>query len=83
MAMTTYFVVQPFGPGKRGIEPKEARMAQSRDQAERLARRLAGQGAAVAFSRAGDPTLGDYDEAEIIGIYGELPEDALDAMTAS
>ena len=84
MARQTYFVVQPFAPGKGGkLEPKPAMPAQSRDQAERVARRLGERGGAVAFSRTGDPQLGEYDEAVVIGAFGELPEDAIEAMSAA
>lgn len=84
MAQETYFAVQPFAPGKRGkLVPGQPVPAQGRDHAERLARRLAEDGAAVAFSRSGDPALGEYDEAVIIGVFGDLPEDALEAMSAA
>jgi hypothetical protein len=30
---------------------------------------------AVAFSKAGDPQLGDWDDAVILGRYGDVPDD--------
>lgn len=30
---------------------------------------------AVAFSRTGDPKLGDFEDAVILGRYGETPSD--------
>ncbi len=41
-------------------------------EAERLSRLNAG---AVAFSRTGDPSLGEFSEAKIIKKFGELPAD--------
>jgi hypothetical protein len=43
-------------------------------RAEAMARheRYAG---AIAFSRQGDPDVGEYDDAEILKTFGEVPED--------
>ena len=30
---------------------------------------------AIAFRRTGDPALGDFEDAVILGRYGETPED--------
>lgn len=30
---------------------------------------------AIAFSRTGDPAIGDFDDAEILGRYRETPDD--------
>ncbi|MEW9310638.1 hypothetical protein [Labrys neptuniae] len=30
---------------------------------------------AIAFSRSGDPDIGYFDDAEILGRYGETPDD--------
>lgn len=76
--MVTYFVVQGFQRGKRGMliaeDPREARGA---DHCKRMAARLMEEGRAgvVAFSRTGDPGTGDWQDAVIIDRKGELPDD--------
>lgn len=76
--MITYYVVQSYQLGKRGMfiadDPREAR---SEDHCRRMVARLAEEGrvGVVGFSRTGDPNTGDWDDAVIITRYGELPED--------
>lgn len=75
----TYYVVQPFEMSPRGrykvCQPVEA---QSRDQALRRAERLAGeQGGAIAFSRTGDPEFGDFEDAIVLGKFGNVPDEFL------
>jgi hypothetical protein len=53
-------------------DPKEARSA---DQAIRIAGSLAaeeGRCGAIAFSRTGDPALGDFEDAVILKTVGEV-----------
>jgi hypothetical protein len=53
-------------------DPKEAR---SSDQAVRMATSLArmeGHCGAIAFSRTGDPALGDFEDAVILKTVGEV-----------
>lgn len=53
-------------------DPKEARSA---DQAIRMAASLAieeGHCGAIAFSRTGDPALGDFEDASILKTVGEV-----------
>jgi hypothetical protein len=77
MAATTYYVAVAF---KRSEEdgdivagdPKEARTA---EQAIRMAGTLAvveGHCGAIAFSRTGDPALGDFEDAVILKTIGEV-----------
>ncbi len=75
--MVTYFVVQSFSQGKKGrIVPDQAVQAQSEDHARRMALRLSETRAgAVAFSRSGDPTTGEYEDAIILASYGYMPEE--------
>ena len=80
--MATYYVVQAFQTGKRGVliadQPREAKGV---DHALALAERLAESRAGViAFSRAGDPDTGDYDDAEILARHGVVPEALLEAV---
>lgn len=81
MPQVTYCVVLPFRKLPDGDwlydEPVPA---QNRDHAVRTARRLAQQGGAIAFSRTGDPDTGEFADAQVLGIFGEVP---LEAMVAA
>ncbi|HEY4202079.1 MAG TPA: hypothetical protein VGM83_16110 [Devosiaceae bacterium] len=56
-------------------EPREAR---SELHARALALRLSEtHDAVIAFSRTGDPLLGDWYDASVIARYGELPDEAV------
>lgn len=79
MSKTTYFVVLPFETSKRGrVVAGQAQQAQTEHHAIRMAERLAAQkGGAVAFSRAGDLEAGDFDEAVILGKFGDVPDEAI------
>lgn len=77
MGSVTYFVALPFGRDDDGnlcageaVEAQSALVAKSR--AARLA--LVHDGA-VAFSRTGDPDLGDFEPAVVLVQYGEVPSD--------
>ena len=52
------------------IEVSDADRA--RRQAERVAR---SKGSAVAFSRTGDPITGEFDDAVILGSFGEVADE--------
>ena len=75
MANVTDYVVVPFEHDDKGVftmlDPIEARSA---DSARFKARLLADAGkGSVAFSRTGDPDLGDYREGELLVALGSLP----------
>ena len=58
-------------------EPKEARSA---DQAVRMAKTLAAtvpHCGAIAFSRTGDPALGEFEDAVVLKTVGEVDEGLL------
>jgi hypothetical protein len=84
MDTMTYYVALAFTRSEEGgdivaCEPKEAR---SRDQAIRLAGSLAameGHCGAIAFSRTGDPALGDFEDAVILKTIGEVDAGLLSA----
>lgn len=83
MARVTYFVVQPFENTKRRrLAEGAAQQAQNRDHAARMARRLAERGGAIAFARSGDPVVGEYDDPEIIAVYGTIPEELRELLAA-
>ena len=77
MGTMTYYVALAFTMSEDGGEivasdPEEAR---SSDQAIRLAGSLArmeGHCGAIAFSRTGDPALGDFEDAVILKTVGEV-----------
>ena len=80
MASVTYFVALPFVRGEDGsLIAGEAVECQSSGSAVRTAARLALTAvSAVAFSRTGDPSTGDFEDAQIIKAFGEpVSRDAL------
>ncbi|MDZ5448902.1 hypothetical protein [Labrys sp. ZIDIC5] len=83
MASITYFVVLPFVEGMRGrLLPGEAREARDRDHAIKLAAAIGLSVGAIAFSRTGDPDLGEFQDAEIIAEVGRIPPAGAEAYAA-
>jgi hypothetical protein len=78
MAGATYYVALPFvmsddGPAPReGVECMSASAAIIR--AEALSRKEENIGA-VAFSRTGDPALGEFADAVSLRAFGDVPSD--------
>jgi hypothetical protein len=77
MSRITYFAVLPFirnDDGNlialEGVEVPSATAAPAR--ASWIART---HGGAVAFSRTGDPAIGEFDDAEILAKVGDVPAD--------
>lgn len=76
----TYFVVLGFQQTKRGAlvadEPREIHGGKERciSAARRLSEQRAG---VIAFSRTGDPDMGDWEDATILWQDGIVPEDVL------
>jgi hypothetical protein len=79
MASVTYYVALPFVEGEDGdLVAGEAQECQTATAAIRRAESISKANAgAVAFSRRGDPATGDFDPAEEIGRFGDVPEDNL------
>jgi hypothetical protein len=76
MAAITYYVVQPFRMIEGELVPGEPMEKRSADLARSAARMIGlreGDGA-VAFSRSGDPQLGDFEDAVVIARAGLVPE---------
>lgn len=78
--MVTYFVVQTFQKGRKGIlvadQPKQAR---DQNHCEILAERMSRSAAAVvAFSRRGEPETGDWEDAIILAQYGQVPDELME-----
>lgn len=81
----TYFVVLGFRPQKgrrQGLVADQPIEAQSAKAARRRAQRYADAGGAgLAFSRTGDPGLGNWQDAVILGSFGEVPEEAVEGVS--
>ena len=79
MSTVTYYVSMAFDHDEAGdlvaLEPMEARTpAAAVSRARSLATSKAG---VIAFSRTGDPDLGDFADAVVLFRDGEVLEDAL------
>jgi hypothetical protein len=78
MAEITYFVALPFVLSDDGVAPQEAvectSAAAAVARAESLSR-AAGIVGAVAFSRTGDPMMGEFGDATVIRKFGDVPSD--------
>lgn len=83
MAAVTYYVALPFVRTEDGdLVAGEAQEKQTATAALNEARRMADRGAgAVAFSRLGDPSIGEFDDAKVIETFGEVP--SLDDLLGS
>ena len=80
MANVTYYVVLPFIRDDDADEliAEDGQEAPSAHSAMSRARAMVGRKVgAIAFSRTGDPAIGDFDDAVILGRYGETPDDIL------
>lgn len=73
----TYFAVLPFSRTEDGDFLAEVAIeVRSAEQARATASRMAApERGAVAFSKTGDPQLGEWDDAVILGRYGDVPDD--------
>jgi hypothetical protein len=78
MSEVTYYVALPFVPSDDGIAAGEAVECFSANaavmRAEALSRKP-GHVGAIAFSRTGDPSSGDFSDATLIRKFGEVPDD--------
>lgn len=79
---TTFYVVQPFlRRGAADVVPGDAYEAPSASLAVKRAQALSAETVgAIAFSRSGDLSSGEFDDAVILGMYGTIPDEALDAI---
>ncbi|TPK15199.1 hypothetical protein FJ872_19585 [Mesorhizobium sp. B2-5-9] len=73
--LLTYFVVQSFKRTAKGaLAASVAVQADSEDHAIRMAERLSmSTDGAIAFSRAGDPCTGEFQDAVILFSAGAVP----------
>lgn len=79
MADVTYYVAMPFARDDSGaLRPGTAEECQSPTTAVRRAElmsRQPGNIGAVAFSRSGDPMLGEFSDARLLRKFGHVPDD--------
>ena len=75
MTNVTYYVALPFVRTEDGdLVPGEAQERQTASAAIREAQRMAATAAgAVAFSRSGDPSNGEFEDAKVIQSFGTVP----------
>lgn len=78
MTDVTYYVALPFVFSDDGVAAGEATECLSANaavmRAESLSRKP-GNASAVAFSRTGDPSSGDFGDAKLIRKFGDVPDD--------
>jgi len=79
MANVTYYVALPFLQDDSGeMVAGNAEECQSATTALRRAEMLSrtpGSSGAVAFSRSGDPMMGEFGDAHLLRKFGNVPED--------
>jgi hypothetical protein len=78
----TYYVAMPFVRSEDGAAPGQAMECQSEGQALSRAGAMSRDptnAGAIAFKRSGDPMMGDFSDAIVIKIFGEVP-DKLDEL---
>jgi hypothetical protein len=75
----TYYVAVPFDRNAQGeLTAGEAAELPSAPAAERRARSLSQiHAGAVAFSRTGDPSIGEFHDATLLAKFGEVDLNAL------
>jgi hypothetical protein len=77
MADVTYYVALPFVFSDDGVAAGEATDLSANAavmRAEALSRKP-GHAGAIAFSRTGDPSSGDFSDAKLIRKFGDVPDD--------
>lgn len=85
MGNVTYFVVLPLVRNEEGdLVAEEGQEAPTAAAAQRRAQAIIGtKSGAIAFSRSGDPAVGEFEDAIILGSYGDAPDDPTSLMGVS
>lgn len=80
--MITYYVVQPYILGKKGmLIADRPRQATDLNHCKILAERASHSAeCVVAFSRKGEPEFGDWEDAVIVAQYGAVPDEILEMV---
>jgi hypothetical protein len=78
MAEITYYVALPFVAADDGVapgEPTECFNPVATIRRAEVLSRQPGHVGAVAFSRTGDPAIGEFGDATVLKKFGEVPDD--------
>jgi hypothetical protein len=79
MPDVTYYVALPFLQDDSGTPAagaaEECQSASGAIRRAELLSRAQGSIGAIAFSRTGDPMMGDFGDAQVIRTFGEVPDD--------
>jgi hypothetical protein len=77
MTNVTYYVALAFDRGEDGaLVPKEGVECPSTNAAVARTKTLAlVEVGSVAFSRSGDPAIGEFEPAHVLAQFGDLPDD--------
>jgi hypothetical protein len=79
MADVTYYVAMPFLPDDGGAPiagaAEECQSATTALRRAEMLSRAVGHIGAVAFSRSGDPMMGEFSDAKLLKAFGNVPSD--------
>lgn len=79
MANVTYYVALPFMRDESGDmiagNAEECQTATSALRRAETMSRIPGSIGAVAFSRTGDPMIGEFGDAQLLRKFGNVPDD--------
>ncbi len=79
MSEVTYYVAMPFtrdeGGGLIAGSAEECPSSTAALLRAEMMSRLPGHAGAVAFSRSGDPLMGEFGDARLLRTFGQVPDD--------
>jgi hypothetical protein len=79
MAEITYYVAMPFLRDESGIliagNAEECQSSTTALRRAEMMSRLDGNIGAIAFSRSGDPMMGEFSDARLLRSFGHVPDD--------
>jgi hypothetical protein len=79
MADVTYYVAMPFLQDDAGSPvagaAEECQSASAALRRAEILSRTAGNIGAIAFSRTGDPSIGEFSDAQLLRKFGQVPDD--------
>jgi hypothetical protein len=79
MAEITYYVAMPFLRDESGLliagNAEECQSSTTALLRAEMMSRLSGNSGAIAFSRSGDPMMGEFSDARLLRKFGQVPED--------
>ena len=79
MAEITYYVAMPFLRDESGLliagNAEECQSSTTALLRAEMLSRLSGNSGAIAFSRSGDPMMGEFGDAQLLRRFGNVPED--------